>query len=155
MEKNSNDLFCHTDNARNPEQLKVMEKINEGGYCPFCRENLQKNHKKPIIFEGAHWILTENQWPYPAAKNHLLAISTVHAEKLTDLPAAAGAELLEIARFLEEKLNIKSGALCMRFGNPSGNGASVNHIHFHVLEPDPEKSDPLIFWIDNKKPSSL
>jgi dihydrofolate reductase len=35
-----------------------------GGYCPFCMENLQKNHDRPIIFDGVHWIATENQWPY-------------------------------------------------------------------------------------------
>ena len=146
--------FCNLDNARNSNQQETMRRINEGGYCPFCGDNLQKNHSKPILFKGAHWLLTENQWPYPAAKRHLLAISIVHAEKLADLPVEAGAELMEIAHYIEKELGINCGAICMRFGNPSGNGASVNHLHFHILEPDPEKSDPLIFWIDKKKPSS-
>jgi len=143
--------FCETVNARNAEQLGVMEKINAAGYCPFCTENLKKNHKKPIIFEGDHWIATENQWPYSAAASHILIISKTHTEKMSDIPPGAGEELTSICRLLEEKYDVKSGAVCMRFGVPVLNGGTVNHLHAHFLVPDPEKESSLFFWIDKRK----
>ncbi|MCK9497841.1 MAG: HIT domain-containing protein [Candidatus Colwellbacteria bacterium] len=152
---NKNKSFCNTGNARNSEQLGVMKSINKNGYCPFCPENFTKNHKKPIIFDGKHWFVTENQWPYSAAKYHFLAITKNHIENLTELPKGAGNELIDICRYIEDKYGINSGAICMRFGDIELNGATVNHLHAHLLVPDPENKDPLYFWIDKKKPSSV
>jgi len=143
--------YCVLDNAREAGQRETMEKINAGGYCPFCMENLQKNHDRPIIFDGVHWIATENQWPYPAAKFHFLVISKVHATRLAELPKGAGDELLSISSFLEEKYGIESGALCMRFGKPYFNGGTVDHLHAQLIAPDPENEKPLFFWVDTKK----
>ena len=142
---------CVLENARTEDQRKVMEGINAGGYCPFCMENLLKNHGKPIIYDGDHWVATENQWPYPAAKFHFLVIAKIHAEKLADLPKGAGDELISISTFLEEEYSIKSGALCMRFGEPYWNGGTVDHLHAHFIVPDPENEKPLLFWVDIKK----
>lgn len=143
--------FCVLGNARTEDQRETMERINAGGYCPFCMENLEKNHKKPIVYDGTHWIVTENQWPYPAAKFHFLIIAKEHTEKLADLPRGAGDELLFISSFIEAKYGIESGALCMRFGEPYLNGGTVDHLHAHLIVPDSENEKPLFFWVDTKK----
>lgn len=112
------------------------------------------NHKKPILQRGTHWLVTENQWPYKESRRHFLIIARRHAERLSDLPAEAGAELLSLCQALEQEHDI-SGGLCIRFGNPEVTGATVKHLHCHLLEP--ERDEPLRFWISGggkKKPPS-
>jgi diadenosine tetraphosphate (Ap4A) HIT family hydrolase len=133
--------FINKINSRTEPQKKVMEEINKEGHCPFCRENLDKYHKKPILEEGKFWLLTDNQWPYENVKNQLLAIYKKHIEHISEIENGASDEL--VALFTEEakKRNIPGGALCMRFGsNPDkGNyGSTVLHLHAHLIEPDLE-----------------
>jgi diadenosine tetraphosphate (Ap4A) HIT family hydrolase len=133
--------FIEKANSRTEVQKAVMEKISEEGHCPFCRENLDKYHKKPIIKEGDFWLLTENQWPYDNTKHHLLAIYKKHIEHIAEIETGASDELMGL--FVEEakKRHVPGGAVCIRFGsNPDkGNyGNTVRHLHAHLIEPDLE-----------------
>lgn len=130
------DGFVDLGNARSEEQKKVMEAIATEGECPFCRENLAKYHKKPIILSGLYWILTENQWPYENTRVHLLLIATVHAEKISDVPSEAGEERWRFLRFAEREYGVNIGAACMRFGWKKDSGAAtVRHLHEHFIVP--------------------
>ncbi len=148
--------FINKINSRTEHQKIVMNKINEEGHCPFCRENLDKYHKKPILKEGNFWLLTDNQWPYENTKHQLLAIYKKHIEHISEIEAGASDELMA---FLEEevkKRNIPGGAVCMRFGsNPDkGNyGSTVLHLHAHLIEPDLEnpKKEKIKFKIGQPK----
>jgi diadenosine tetraphosphate (Ap4A) HIT family hydrolase len=136
----SDNRFINLNAVRREDQRAVMEEIKTQGHCPFCRENLDKYHKNPILKEGEYWLLTENQWPYEKIKHQLLAIHKTHIEHLSELSPEAGAEL--IAMFAEEskKRNMSGGGVAIRFGSsPHGNyGSSVLHIHAHLIEPDLE-----------------
>ena len=124
--------------ARREDQRKVMEKIEKADHCPFCRENLEKYHKNPILKEGKFWILTDNQWPYEKIKHQLLAIYKTHIEHLSEMNPAAGAELVEMFAEETRKRNIPGGGVAVRFGrSEEGNyGSSVFHLHAHLVEPD-------------------
>lgn len=135
--------------VRREDQKKVMEEIKKEGHCPFCRENLEKYHKNPILKEGKFWILTENQWPYEKIKHQLLAIYKTHIEHIKEIDPQAGAELFEMFKEESEKRSIPGGGLAIRFGsNPEkGNyGSSVLHIHAHLVEPDLEKLEETEAW---------
>lgn len=144
-------LFVELQHSRSLEQTNVMERIAKRGECPFCIENLQKEHTLPIE-EKKYWIVTENQYPYAQAKKHILIISKKHAERLEDLSLSAFKQLGTIVKELERLYMVESGALCMRFGNPQFNGGTVNHLHFHFIVPKkPEEgSEPLRFRISGK-----
>lgn len=134
--------FINISSVRREDQKVVMEKIKHEGHCPFCRENLDKYHKNPIIKEGKFWILTENQWPYEKIKHQLLTIYKIHIEHIKDIDSEAGKELFEMFKEEAEKRKIVGGGIAIRFGsNPEhGNyGSSVLHIHAHLIEPDLEK----------------
>jgi diadenosine tetraphosphate (Ap4A) HIT family hydrolase len=148
MSENKN-RFINLNSVRREDQKKVMANINEAGHCPFCRENLEKYHKKPILKEGTFWILTDNQWPYEKIKHQLLAIYKTHIEHIADMDPEAGKELIEMFQEEAQKRNIPGGGIAMRFGsNPEhGNyGSSVLHIHAHMIEPDLDALEETEAW---------
>ncbi|MEI6850736.1 MAG: hypothetical protein WCK26_02090 [Candidatus Saccharibacteria bacterium] len=133
--------FVNLDNARLPEQRRVMEDIEDNQECPFCPEYLEKYHKEEILRKGAHWILTRNQWPYKNTDTHLLAIAAYHAEKLSDLQEGSFDELQQHMVWAEDEYKIIAGGIAMRFGDTSRNGATVRHLHAHLIVPSLDKSD--------------
>lgn len=138
MSDTTSESFVNLDNARSEEQRHVMEKIEAGNYCPFCPEHLADTHEKPIIRKGEHWVFTENRWPYKNTIHHWLLIAAYHAETLNDLRSGAFEEYGEHVKWAEREYRIAAGGLAMRFGDVSGTGATVRHLHGHLIVP---KSD--------------
>jgi len=133
------EFFVNLSNVRLDEQRKVMEDIKDAEVCPFCPEYLEKYHKEKILRKGAHWLLTRNQWPYKNTDVHLLAIANYHAEKLADLRDGAFDELQDHMVWAEEEYKITAGGIAMRIGNILHNGATVNHLHVHLIVPSIDK----------------
>lgn len=131
--------FVNMDNARHDDQRQVMQDIQDAGVCPFDEEHLIKYHTPPILRQGKHWTLTPNQWPYEHTRVHLLAIARQHVESVDELPDGAGEELFEHMRWAIKEYNIDFGGLAMRFGDVKHSGASVNHLHAHIIVPDKDK----------------
>ena len=133
--------FINMNLVREESQRKVMEEILRQGHCPFCPENLNKYHKNPILKEGKFWLLTENQWPYEKVKHQLLAIHKNHIEHLSEMTPEAGQELIKMFAEESKKRKMDGGFIAMRFGSSEhGNyGASVLHLHAHLIQPDLEK----------------
>ncbi len=98
MTAGKNPQFLNLENARESEQILVMQKIQEEGYCPFCPGNLKKNHHEETLRETDHWIVTKNQWPYEHTKLHLMLVLKYHAEKLTDISKDAAHEYILVQR---------------------------------------------------------
>src|SRR3989344_2622350 len=135
-------------NTRLPAQDKVMAQILADGVCPFCRENLEKYHKNPILKEGKFWLLTDNQWPYEKIKHQMLAINKPHIEHLSEMNPEAGKELIEMFAEETKKRKIDGGGVAIRFGrsNDGNYGSSVLHIHAHLIEPDLKKLEETEAW---------
>ncbi len=140
--------FINTKVIRREDQRQVMQEIEKAGHCPFCRENLAKYHKNPILKEGKYWLLTDNQWPYEKVKHQMLAIYKEHVEHLKDIHPDAGSELFQMFAEASRERNMEGGGLAMRFGSSvHGNfGSSVLHIHAHLVEPDLEKLEDTEAW---------
>ena len=131
--------YINLDNARYDDQREVMRASATAGVCPFDEDQLAIYHKPPILRQGTYWILTANQWPYEHTTLHLLAIARQHIESLDELAQGAGEELFEHFRWAVDTYKIDFGGLAMRFGDVSHNGASVNHLHVHLIVPDKHK----------------
>ncbi|MFA6814387.1 MAG: HIT domain-containing protein [Candidatus Pacebacteria bacterium] len=141
MTKKQKTQFINLDNAREEEQKLVMKDVAEAEHCPFCRENLCKYHKQPILKETKFWIVTKNQWPYKHTKHHFLLIYKVHAVSLSDLSPTAGQELFELITEIEQSFKIKGGGLAMRFGDTDYSAGTINHLHVQLIEPDLDSPD--------------
>lgn len=141
--------FVILDNIRRDDQKQIMDEIKANNHCPFCKENILKYHKKPIIKEGKFWILTDNQWPYEKIKHQLLAIYRTHIEHISEMDPEAGAELIELFKEIAIKRNIPGGGIAIRFGSNPEHGSygnSVLHIHAHLIEPDLDALAPDEAW---------
>lgn len=148
MSTNDDNRYIDMDTIRRDDQRQTMEQIREAGHCPFCRENLDKYHKNPILKEGEFWILTDNQWPYDKVNHQLLAIYRTHIEHITEMAPEAGEELFNFFQAVAREREIPGGGLAMRFGSSDdGNyGSSVRHLHAHLIEPDLASLDETQAW---------
>lgn len=145
--------FVDLENARLDEQKKVMQDIITADECPFCTENLRKYHKPPILREGKYWLVTTNQWPYAHTQLHLLFILKEHAVSITEIPADAGAELVEHAQWAAAEYDIPGGGLVMRFGDTAHSAGTVAHLHAQLVVPQLEDADfePVRITIGKKR----
>lgn len=137
-------------NVRTPDQLKVMRQIRKAGHCPFCSTNLATYHKKPIIWGGTYWVLTENMWPYPGASAHYLLIARAHREHVGALNGSEKEEFFEALWQLERDGSFLGGGIGIRSGDPILSGATVKHLHAQIISPR-RGSEPARFQIGTSK----
>lgn len=116
----------------------VLARIQDEGKCPFCPDNFYY-HKKPILQECGNWFITEATWPYPNTIHHFLFIGKVHGETFNDLTEKDWLSLRMLVRWAVEKFNLKGGGFALRFGETQYTGATVCHIHAHLIVPELEE----------------
>lgn len=122
--------FVIMHHSRTSEQKKIHQKIERDGLCPFCWENFLKYHPKPIIQKGKNWLVTHNAWPYKGTKIHLLLISKRHREHINALTKKEWGELHTL---IKKYSPTDGGSLFFRFGDANKTGASVTHLHCHII----------------------
>ena len=136
--------FVNTDNTSfrsDSTYRSVIDEIKKDGVCPFCPENFAKYHKNPILKEGAHWLLTNNMYPYGGTKRHVLILHKAHVETFTDVSPEACAEFKTLVDVFIKETGLPGGTLIMRFGDTRYTGASVRHLHANLVSPDGENPD--------------
>lgn len=121
--------------AKSEEYRQILESISQGrNNCPFCPKHF-KYHKQPILKVAGDWLITRNSWPYKNAAEHFLLISKIHKETLTELSQADLQAVLELAKWAETEFKLPGGGLTLRFGDTVHTGATVCHLHFHLIVP--------------------
>ncbi len=135
--------YVNIDNSTRPagddKYKKIIEQISKDDVCPFCEEHLLKYHKNPIIKSGTFWTLTTNMYPYKNSKYHFLIIHKGHITTTKDISKDAWLELYETINWIENEYDISGGTFFMRCGDTSKTGASVTHLHSHLVTPDKDK----------------
>lgn len=126
-------------NARSGEYKEVIKTIADKGKCPFCPDNF-RYHKNPILKESNGWLITKNSWPYLNSKFHFIIVAQRHMENLSDLTTKDLEIVKKLSDWAVENFKIKGGALSLRFGQTEYTGATVCHIHFHLIVPKKGKT---------------
>lgn len=119
--------------ARTEAQRANMRRIEKDGVNPFDWKHVETYHKEPVLRRGKYWLVTPNDFPYEGAKLHLLLIYKDNVRLPSETKPAAWTELRAHLAWIEKTYRIKGGALTMRFGEPAYTGASVHHLHLHVI----------------------
>jgi diadenosine tetraphosphate (Ap4A) HIT family hydrolase len=133
-------FFVNTKNARPGEHYEsVIKSINAESVCPFCPENISRYHKNKLKVKK-FWLVTDNMYPYASTKHHILLIHKKHLADAGKLTSSAWNELHKIIKSETKEKNIGGGTMLFRFGDSQFNGASVNHLHVHLIQSNP--NDP-------------
>ena len=116
------------------EYENVISSIEEKGKCPFCPDNF-KYHKEPILKSEGGWFITKNSWPYENTEYHFVIIGKKHKENFLELEDSDFKAVKSLVNWAIKEFNIKGGAITMRFGDTDHTGATVCHLHFHLISP--------------------
>ena len=121
------------------EYEEVINEIETKGKCPFCPENF-KYHKDPILKRNGTWFLTKDSWPYKNSKYHFLIINKTHKEFFKELTTKDWESLRVLTNWAVKKYKLNGGAFALRFGDPNYTGATVYHMHAHIINPKLDKN---------------
>jgi len=131
-------------NARAEGYRETMEEIVSSQSCPLCPP--MRWHPKPILKDNGLWIITENSHPYPNSRYHFLLVHKKHIEKLDDLRPPDLISFFELVNWTNQKFDIKGGGLTMRFGDTLYTGATIKHLHGHLIVPMVEGDQVSPVW---------
>ena len=120
--------------AKSGGYRKVIRSIETEGKCPFCPENF-KYHKHPILKESGGWFVTRSSWPYKNTKHHFVVIGKEHKEHFRELDRVDMVSVQSLVQWAIETFKIRGGVLAHRFGETDLTGATVCHLHFHLIVP--------------------
>ncbi len=134
MKKDNKKTLVDPKFARGKMYKKVIHEIAAEKVCPFCPETF-KWHTKPILKHKDDWFITENFNPYKDTQFHFLIISKKHNENFSDLSFVDWESVSLLCNWAVKKYKIKGGGLTMRFGETLYTGATIKHIHFHLISP--------------------
>lgn len=112
---------------------EVYEKIDSDGIDPFQREYFELNHLHPILYENEDWFVSKNATPYDGTELHLILIHRRFITSIEQITATAFLRMQEAIDWCHTEFNFESGAFMMRFGDTSQTGASVKHLHAHII----------------------
>lgn len=129
--------FLNITSARTEEQRALMERIEQDGVCPFCKEHFAQYHPKPILKETEYWFFTENMSPYAGTRHHfILVYKPEHVTVPSALSADALTDMHALMNWAAETYEMPGGSFFMRFGDTRYTGSSVAHLHAHLLMGD-------------------
>lgn len=126
------------DNYRTDEQLQEMRRLEAAGICLFCPAALREHDRQRAAFETRHWLVTPNAFPYRGTRLHLLVVPHQHVNDILDLDEEARGDFWTALAAIRERFGLDHYGLGVRNGNCSFTGATIAHVHAHVLVGDPD-----------------
>ena len=119
--------------VKRSDYVNTLNAIVAAGFCPFCEKHLFKHHQRPLVYKSKHWLVTENSWPYKGSKFHFIFITRSHVEKTENVSHEVWIDLYKLYKKIIRRNNIKGATLMVRSGDTRFTGASVNHLHAHLI----------------------
>ena len=131
--------------AKTTQYRKVLTEIKGAKVCPFCPKTF-KWHTNPILKTVGNWLITESFQPYKNTAHHFLIIGKRHKEQLTELSPRDWTEISGLQKWAIKKFGLKGGGLAMRFGDTAHTGATVSHLHMHLIVPKLKRGRAIPVW---------
>src|ERR1700729_2073004 len=126
------------ENFRTAEQLAQMQRLEAAGVCLFCPEELGRHPGAAAFLRTEHWTVMPNDFPYAGTSLHLMLIPRQHAGDLLELGAAAQADFFAALAAAREHYGFGHYGLGVRNGDCRYTGATIVHLHAHVVVAPPE-----------------
>jgi ATP adenylyltransferase len=126
------------ENARTAEQLAEMQRLEAAGVCLFCPGELDRHAGAAAFLRTDHWTVMPNDFPYAGTSLHLMLIPRRHAGDLLELGAAAQADFFTALAAARAHYGFGHYGLGVRNGDCRYTGATIAHVHAHVVVAPPE-----------------
>jgi len=131
--------------AKGKMYQQVMGEIAIANVCPFCPQHF-KWHTKPILRRNKQWLITENFNSYENTSSHFLIIGEKHKEKFNQITKNDWIAITALSRWAIKKYFLHGGGLVLRFGDSIHTGATVAHLHFHLIVPQIKHGKAKTVW---------
>jgi diadenosine tetraphosphate (Ap4A) HIT family hydrolase len=137
-------FYCF-ENARTPDQVAEMRRLDAAGICLFCPDGLARHPPERIVLRTWHWTVLRNDFPYRGTRLHLLLVPRQHATDLTGLHADSQRDFWRVLAAVVRDHQLTYYGLGVRNGDCRYTGASIEHVHAHLLvgDPDPASAGPV------------
>jgi ATP adenylyltransferase len=126
------------ENYRTAEQLTEMERLEAAGVCLFCPGELGRHAGAAAFLETEHWTVMPNDFPYAGTSLHLLLLPRAHVSDMLELSPAAQADFFAALAAAREHYGFGHYGLGVRNGDCRYTGATIVHLHAHVVVAPPE-----------------
>ncbi|MGH3277355.1 MAG: HIT family protein [Streptosporangiaceae bacterium] len=126
------------ENYRTDVQLAQMRALEAAGVCLFCPDELERHAGSPAFLRTAHWTVLPNDFPYAGTSLHLLLVPREHVGDMLDLGDAARADFFTALAAARQRYRIRHYGLGVRNGDCRYTGATIAHLHAHVVVAPPE-----------------
>jgi ATP adenylyltransferase len=123
-------------NYRTQQQLEDMIRLEAEGTCTFCPEHLAKDSDRRVVHRTSRWTVTPNEFPYRGTRLHLLLVPDEHVTDMLDLSDEAKADLWTALDWVRAEYGLTFYSLIARNGECEFTGATVRHVHLHMLQGD-------------------
>jgi diadenosine tetraphosphate (Ap4A) HIT family hydrolase len=133
-------LYCF-ENSRTPAQLAEMRRLDALGRCLFCPDVLAAHPRQQILLRTEHWSVTPNEFPYRGTALHLLLVPGQHATDMLDLDEAVRQDFWAALGLVRDHYRLGHYGLGIRNGDCARTGATIRHVHAHVLVGDAGPAD--------------
>lgn len=118
------------DNAPDPERRARMEQLAEQGICIFCPPHVDGRGETT---KRGLWQVSLNEYPYEGTERHLLLSPRRH---VTSLMMLTSAEEIDFWEALHVMFGSDHFSLWVRNGDTRYTGATIEHLHVHVVTSD-------------------
>ena len=125
-------LYCF-ENVRTPEQRAEMARLDAAGICLFCPEHLTSHPQQRILLSTGHWSVTPNEFPYEGTSLHVLLVPDQHARDLLELSDEVRSDFWVALAATAKAYGVRHYGLGVRTGDCHLTGATIAHVHAHVL----------------------
>ncbi len=131
-------MLYYLPNARSPEQRAEMVRLESEGVCIFCPQHYGREGGKVILHANDTWSVAANDYPYSGTKHHLLLLPHDHVTSMAELSPAARDGFWEILDRVRDDFGLDYFGLGSRNGDPRFTGATIMHLHVHIIVADPD-----------------
>jgi diadenosine tetraphosphate (Ap4A) HIT family hydrolase len=131
--------FYYLPNARSDEQRDDMRRHEQAGVCLFCPPYLETVQR--VVHRGPLWTVTTNKFPYTNTRLHLLLVPDEHVTDMTGLTEESRREFWAVLQWVVSHYALSYYGLAVRNGDCAYTGATIAHLHVHLLQGDPDAPD--------------
>lgn len=121
-------------NLRSYEQYLLAVKNLERGTCPFC--DVDHGINKPFSWHIPSLQGWLTPFPYKGTRVHAILFPKRHILHPRELNREEKEGLLDAVVWISDTYAIQGATLQMRYGDPDYTGASIPHLHAHVIAPN-------------------